>query len=96
MDRRVVVTGVGAVTPLGTSAPDTWEGLIAGESGAGRIQRFDPGTAGLRTEIACEISGNPTDPNTVDERSVGRAAEYGMAAAAEALADAGYDPSAPN
>lgn len=96
MDRRVVITGIGAVTPLGTSAPDTWAGLLAGESGAGRIRRFDPGTAGLRTEIACEIPGNPSTPNTVDERSVGRAAEYGMAAAAEALTDAGYDPSGPD
>lgn len=96
MDRRVAVTGVGAVTSLGTSASATWDALLAGESGAGRIERFDPDAASLRTDIACGIPDDPVIPDAVDQRSTGRAAEYGLAAASEALSDAGYEPAAPD
>src|SRR5260370_5593566 len=43
MTRRVAITGLGMVTPLGTDVPSTWDALIAGRSGAGPITRFDPG-----------------------------------------------------
>ena len=51
--RRVVVTGVGAVTPLGNDVESTWENLIAGRSGAGPITAFDP--TGYFVNFACEV-----------------------------------------
>ncbi len=53
--RRVVVTGLGAVTPVGNTAADTWAALIAGRSGIGRITRFDP--TGCTAQIAAEVRG---------------------------------------
>jgi len=53
--RRVVVTGLGLVTPLGNNADDTWSGLVAGRSGAARIARFDP--SALDVTFACEVKG---------------------------------------
>lgn len=94
MSRSVAITGCGAVTPVGRSAVATWEAIYAGESGASRIERFDPESAGLRTHIACEV-GAVDAPADVDERTTGRAARYGLVAAHEALTDAGYDPDGP-
>ena len=51
--RRVVVTGLGLVTPLGTGVDATWSGAIAGRSGVGPITRFEPGK--LKTRIAAEV-----------------------------------------
>src|SRR3954471_20929317 len=51
--RRVVITGVGAITPCGNTAPDTWAALIAGRSGIGRITRFD--ATGCSAQIAGEV-----------------------------------------
>jgi 3-oxoacyl-[acyl-carrier-protein] synthase II len=53
--RRVVITGLGAVTPVGNSAPDTWAALAAGRSGIARITRFDP--TGCSAQIAAEVKG---------------------------------------
>ncbi|HZZ58367.1 MAG TPA: beta-ketoacyl synthase N-terminal-like domain-containing protein, partial [Opitutaceae bacterium] len=59
--RRVVVSGLGAVTPVGNSASATWDALLAGRSGIGRISRFDP--AGCAAQIAAEVKdANPTAP----------------------------------
>jgi 3-oxoacyl-[acyl-carrier-protein] synthase II len=59
--RRVVVTGLGAVTPCGNTAPDTWASLSAGRSGIGRITRFDP--TGCAAQIAGEVKGfDPARP----------------------------------
>ena len=55
MRRRVVVTGLGLVTPLGNNAEDTWSGLTTGRSGAARITRFDP--SALDVTFACEVKG---------------------------------------
>ena len=93
--RRVVVTGVGLVTPLGLTASETWESLLAGRSGAGPIQRFDP--TGLDVRFACEVKAfDPT--NYMDRKEAKRAdryAQYAIAATTMALADAGIGESFP-
>ncbi|QIO21848.1 beta-ketoacyl synthase [Haloarcula sp. JP-L23] len=99
MGRDVVVTGLGLVTALGETVEATWQGLCDGTSGAGPITRFDPEAAGIRSNVACEV---PVDPATVppddrvDDRVMGRYAQFAVAAAAEAVADAGYDPTDPD
>ncbi|WIV65778.1 beta-ketoacyl-[acyl-carrier-protein] synthase family protein [Natrialbaceae archaeon AArc-T1-2] len=95
MSRRVAITGVGAVTSIGTTATETWTALCNGESGADRIGRFDPDVADLRAQIACEVDATLPDHGT-DDRSTGRAADYALVAAREAIADAGFDPDEPD
>jgi len=56
--RRVVVTGLGALTPIGNSVPDFWEGLVSGTSGAAPITRFD--ASKFKTQFACELKGSKT------------------------------------
>src|SRR2546429_3651613 len=86
--RRVVVTGIGLITPLGASVEKTWRGLIEGKSGIGPITRFDP--AGLDTQIAGEVKDfDPLD--YMDRKEVRRAdrfAQFAVAAAGQALSDA--------
>ena len=97
--RRVVVTGLGMVTPLGCGVEATWSRLLAGESGAGPITRFDPGR--LATTYACEIphgdgsdgTFNPDDwMEAKERRKVDDFILYGMAAAQQAVEDAGWTP----
>ncbi|HAH60167.1 MAG: beta-ketoacyl-ACP synthase II [Lentimicrobium sp.] len=92
--RRVVVTGLGALTPIGNSIPSYWEGLINGVSGAGPITRFDAGK--FKTQFACEIKDyNPLaffDRKEV--RKFDPYAQYGMISADEAITDSGLDLSA--
>lgn len=94
--RRVVVTGLGALTPIGNSIPQYWEGLINGVSGAGRITRFD--ASRFKTQFACEIKDyNPLaffDRKEV--RKYDPYAQYGMISAEEAVADSGLDLSTIN
>ena len=89
--RRVAVTGLGCVTPLGLGREAFADGLREGRSGIGRIALFDP--SGLPVTIAAEVKG--FDPTTVmppsELRHVGRVVPLSLAAAAEALADAGLD-----
>ncbi len=59
-NRRVVITGVGALTPLGLDLPTTWDGMLAGRSAAGPITRFD--VSQHTTKFACEVQGNLYDP----------------------------------
>ncbi|MCX7645486.1 MAG: beta-ketoacyl-ACP synthase II [Rhodobacteraceae bacterium] len=96
--RRVVVTGLGMVTPLACGVEETWRRLIAGESGAGPITRFDP--SNLATTYACEIprgdgSGGTFNPDDwmepKDQRKVDDFILYGMAAAVQAVRDAGWE-----
>ena len=95
--RRVVVTGLGAVTPLGAGVDYAWKRLLDGESGAGRITLFDP--SDLPVTIACEIPRgtaqgefNVDDVLPVkDQRKVDNFIIYALAAAAEAIADAGWE-----
>src|SRR5512132_2434885 len=86
--RRVVVTGLGMITPLGGSVAKTWEGIRAGRSGIGPITRFD--TTGLETTIAGEVRDfDPTE--YMDRKEVRRAdrfAQMAVAAAGQALRDA--------
>ena len=53
--KRVVVTGLGAITPLGNSAEETWQNMLNGVSGAGPITHFD--TSQFKTQFACEVKG---------------------------------------
>jgi 3-oxoacyl-[acyl-carrier-protein] synthase II len=89
--RRVVVTGLGAVTPLGTDVESTWASLIAGRSGAGKITQFD--TAGFPVDFGCEVPD--FDPTTwIDYKSarrMDRFAQLAVAAARQAEADSGID-----
>ena len=89
MKRRVVVTGLGLVTPLGNTVEESWGALVAGKSGAARIQRFDPSP--LDVQFACEVKG--FDPSQYMDRKESkrydRYAQYGIAAAAQAVEHAG-------
>jgi 3-oxoacyl-[acyl-carrier-protein] synthase II len=97
--RRVVITGLGMVTPLACGVDETWERLIAGQSGAGPITRFDP--VNVVTQYACEIprgdgtngTFNPDDwMEPKDQRKVDDFIIYGMAAAVQAVRDSGWEP----
>jgi 3-oxoacyl-[acyl-carrier-protein] synthase II len=89
--KRVVVTGLGAVTPLGNNVNDYWLGLINGVSGAAPITRFD--ASKFKTRFACEVKGfNPEDYfDKKEARKVDTYTHYGMAAAVQAIADSGID-----
>jgi 3-oxoacyl-[acyl-carrier-protein] synthase II len=88
--RRVVVTGMGAITPLGNDVASFWEGLVAGRSGISRISSFDP--ARVASKVAGEVRG--FDPSLVMDRKEirrhDRVVHYGWAATVEALRDAGF------
>jgi 3-oxoacyl-[acyl-carrier-protein] synthase II len=97
--RRVVVTGLGMVTPLASGVEETWRRLIDGESGAGPITRFD--ASHLATTYACEIprgdgsdgTFNPDDwMEPKEQRKVDDFILYGMAAAVQAVEDSGWQP----
>jgi 3-oxoacyl-[acyl-carrier-protein] synthase II len=89
--RRVVITGIGAVTPLGNDAETTWQRLLAGESGAGPITQFD--SADYYVQFACEVKD--FDPSNWIERKqarrMDRFAQLILAAARQAEADSGVD-----
>ena len=97
-ERRVVVTGVGMVSPLANGARLSWERLIAGRSGVGPIQGFDP--VDLPVKIAAEIPSGDEDGDfrpadylsTKDLRKMDDFIVYAMAAAVEAVGDAGWTP----
>ena len=88
---RVLVTGLGAITPIGNDAPSFWEGLSEGRNGIGRVTLCDP--EGLPVQIAGEVKDfDPTD--WLDRRTARRSArfvQFSVAAGMEALADAGID-----
>lgn len=91
MSRRVVITGVGTVSALGNSAPETWENIVAGRSGIGPLTRFDPGDLPACLGIAGEVKGFTTD-RILDRREARRIdlfIQYAIAAADEALRSAG-------
>jgi 3-oxoacyl-[acyl-carrier-protein] synthase II len=91
-ERRVVITGLGAVTPLGNDVESLWKALLAGESGIDRITHFDAGP--FDTQIAGEVKNfDPTVafPSPKDARRADRFAQFGVVAAHQALVDSGLD-----
>lgn len=85
--RRVVVTGIGALTPIGNTLPEFWEGLKAGKSGAAPITKFD--TTLFKTNFACEIKNFDVE-NFIDRKEARRMdpfAQYAMVVVEEALKD---------
>ena len=97
--RRVVITGLGMVSPLACGVEETWKRLIAGESGAGKISKFD--ASHLASHIACEVpygdgSDGTFDPDdwvsSKDQRKVDEFILFALAAAEMALTDADWKP----
>jgi 3-oxoacyl-[acyl-carrier-protein] synthase II len=94
--KRVVVTGLGAITPLGNNVQTTWEALVKGVSGAGPITLFD--AAKFKTRFACEVKD--FDPNThfdrKEARKMDRYAQFAIVSAQEAIEDAALNTEAVN
>lgn len=89
--RRVVVTGLGAITPLGNNVTDYWNNLLNGVSGAAPITRFD--ASKFKTRFACEVKGfNPEDYlERKEARKIDLFSQYGLCSAIQAVKDAGLD-----
>ncbi|KAF0135681.1 MAG: 3-oxoacyl-acyl-carrier-protein synthase II [Xanthobacteraceae bacterium] len=98
MMRRVVVTGMGLLTPLGCGVEETWSRLLKGESGASKVEHFD--VSDIAAKIACQIprgdapgAFNPDDwMEPKEQRKVDQFIVYAMCAAKQALDDAGWHP----
>ncbi|PLX39231.1 MAG: beta-ketoacyl-[acyl-carrier-protein] synthase II [Hyphomicrobiales bacterium] len=97
--RRVVVTGLGMVTPLGTDVDVTWKRILAGDSGARRVESFE--VSDLGCQIACQVPVDPAEEGYFDadrwmeakeRRKVDDFIVYAMAAADQAIADSGWTP----
>ena len=96
MKRRVVVTGIGIVSPVGNSTAETWQSLLEGRSGAGPIQRFDPSNLDVR--FGCEVK-NFDALKFMDKKEVkryDRFLQFGIAAAHEAACDARLEGKVPD
>ena len=89
--RRVVVTGLGAVSPIGSDVPTMWENAKAGVSGAGPITHFDASL--FKTRFACEVKNFDATAylDKKEVRKVGQHSHYGIAAAIEAMSDCAVD-----
>lgn len=89
--KRVVVTGLGALTPVGNTVPETWENIKNGVSGAGPITHFD--ASKFKTQFACEVKGfKATDfIDRKEARKMDLYEQYALAAAMEAIKDSGWD-----
>jgi len=99
MKRRVVVTGIGVVSPIGIGVKEFWENLVKGVSGVDRIKSFDPDEYNLTVKIAAEVKDfNPEEyMDKKEARKASRFIQFAIAAAKEALEDSGlleskYDP----
>ena len=91
-ERRVVITGVGAVSPLGNSMDELWKNLLAGQCGIGPITLFD--AAKFDTRIAAEVKNfdpTPAFPSPKEIRRTDRYTQFGVSAAYQALKDSGLD-----
>jgi 3-oxoacyl-[acyl-carrier-protein] synthase II len=89
--KRVVVTGLGALTPIGKNVPKYWEALIAGKSGCANITYFD--TEKFKTKFACELKNfDPLEHfNRKEARKLDRFAQYALVSSDEAIADANFN-----
>ncbi len=89
--KRVVVTGLGALTPLGNTAEESWENLKAGKSGAGPITHFD--ASQFKTQFACEVKGFDSSAyiDRKEARKMDLYTQYALAAAKMAIDDSGMD-----
>jgi 3-oxoacyl-(acyl-carrier-protein) synthase len=91
MTQRVVVTGMGTINPLGKSMPESWDNVLAGVSGVGRISLFDP--TEFLVQIACEVKdfdpGQYMDPREARRRD--RFEQFAAVAAAEAIRQSGLE-----
>jgi len=96
LTHRVVVTGLGLVTPVGTDVDSTWAGLLEGRSGAGVITKFDPSKLSVR--FACEVKG--FDPLLYMDKKEARRydlfAQFALGSAAQAVVQAGLEGKFPN
>jgi 3-oxoacyl-[acyl-carrier-protein] synthase II len=91
-DRRVVITGMGVVTPLGNDVDTLWANLLAGKCGVHKITHFDP--AAYDTRIAAQVKGfdaSPAFPSPKEARRSDRYTQFGVGAAHQALRDSGLD-----
>jgi 3-oxoacyl-[acyl-carrier-protein] synthase II len=92
MQRRVVITGLGAITPLGNDVESTWQALLAGKSGAGPITQFD--ASAFDTRFSCEVKGFQVEQYIADKKEARRMdpfVQFAVAAARQALDDSGLD-----
>ncbi|MEN0056062.1 MAG: beta-ketoacyl-ACP synthase II [Mucilaginibacter sp.] len=91
MLKRVVITGLGALTPLGNTVKSFWQNIIAGKSGAATITHFD--STLFRTRFACELKGfNPAEfLDRADIKRTDPFTQYALVASDEAIADSGFD-----
>ena len=89
--RRVVVTGIGALTPIGNTAPEFWESLVAGKSGAAPITHFD--ASKFKTQFACEVKNFNIEDfmDKKEARKLDKFAQYAAVASDEAIKDAHLD-----
>jgi 3-oxoacyl-[acyl-carrier-protein] synthase II len=89
--RRVVVTGLGALTPLGNDTPSYWAGLVAGKSGAAPITKFD--ASKFRTRFACEVKGLNVEDHIEkkEARKIDPFAQYAIISATQAMEDSGLN-----
>ncbi len=87
--RRVVVTGLGAITPVGVGVAETWQNIVAGKSGIGRITRFDP--SAFACQVAGEVNGFDVTQHlpAKDARRMDRFVHFGLVAGMEAFKDSG-------
>ncbi len=91
MERRVVVTGLGVVSPIGSGLDKFWDAVLAGESGADTIQAFD--ASAFSAQIACEVGDFDPDPYlTIKEaRNIDRFAQFALGSSQDAIDDSGLD-----
>jgi len=94
--KRVVVTGLGALTPIGNTVAEYWESLVQGKSGAAAIQQFDASL--FKTQFACEVKNFNVEDfiDRKEARKLDQFSQYALVSAAEAMADSGLMESNPN
>jgi 3-oxoacyl-[acyl-carrier-protein] synthase II len=94
--KRVVITGLGALTPIGNTLEAYWDGLLSGKSGAAPIQQFDASL--FKTQFACEIKNFNVEDfiEKKEARKLDQFSQYALVSATEAMADSGLMESAPN